>query len=557
MALLKNGLDDILPKSELHLLPSSIFKAIKFNAERSQIKLIKQQRWEESQKYKGLLEHSHDPIIAYKEDGTITYASEDIKNVLGYSKEEFLSNKVEFYVHPEDLILRQQKFKTLLDNTNDYFVLEQERVLHKKGHYIWIEAVVSDARLSPGINGFVTNFRDITTNKLNNLKLEKTLKELTDHREALIESSIVAITDTEGIITYVNDEFCKVSKYSKEELIGKNLINFDGQEEVEELFQNIIHQISNGNIWKGELQKTAKDGNFFWVNGTIIPFIDTNGNIYQYFVVMHNITEKKQKTKELEETLDLVYAQNERLLNFSYIVSHNLRSHASNFNSILEYLTHCDNENEKVEMIHHLQNVSQSLNDVLLNLNEVISIQSNKSITTNNLVLVDYIKQTLINLKDFKQDSETIIDLNIPESITVNFNRGYLESILQNLIQNSIKYKHPYRPLHLKMEAEKNQNLFVSNFTSYIKDVINLEMFFSDITKVSDIGLRAVMQSNGTKSHSAVPIYDRDKNLTGIFAIDWVFSEIPEGYLKKDGMFTQDFKDELDKETDTLEKYLH
>lgn len=272
------------------------------------------------------------------------------------------------------------------------------------------------------------SIRDITTNKLNNLKLEKTLKELTDHREALIESSIVAITDTEGIITYVNDEFCKVSKYSKEELIGKNLINFDGQEEVEELFQNIIHQISNGNIWKGELQKTAKDGNFFWVNGTIIPFIDTNGNIYQYFVVMHNITEKKQKTKELEETLDLVYAQNERLLNFSYIVSHNLRSHASNFNSILEYLTHCDNENEKVEMIHHLQNVSQSLNDVLLNLNEVISIQSNKSITTNNLVLVDYIKQTLINLKDFKQDSETIIDLNIPESITVNFNREYLEA---------------------------------------------------------------------------------------------------------------------------------
>lgn len=109
----------------------------------------------------------------------------------------------------------------------------------------------------------------------------------------------------------------------------------------------------------------------------------------------------------------------------------------------------------------------------------------------------------------------------------------------------------------LERKAEKNQNLFVSNFTSYIKDVMNLEMFFPDITKVSDIGLRAVMQSNGTKSHAAVPIYDRDKNLTGIFAIDWVFSNIPEEFLKKDGFFTQDFKEEIDKETDTLEKYLH
>lgn len=109
----------------------------------------------------------------------------------------------------------------------------------------------------------------------------------------------------------------------------------------------------------------------------------------------------------------------------------------------------------------------------------------------------------------------------------------------------------------LERKAEKNQNLFVSNFTSYVKDVMDLEMFFPDITKVSDIGLRAVMQSNGTKSHAAVPIYDRDKNLTGIFAIDWVFSNIPEEFIKKDGMFTQDFKEEIDKETDTLEKYLH
>ena len=108
----------------------------------------------------------------------------------------------------------------------------------------------------------------------------------------------------------------------------------------------------------------------------------------------------------------------------------------------------------------------------------------------------------------------------------------------------------------LERKAQKNQNLLVSNFTSYIKDVMDLNMFFSNINDVEDIGLRAIMQSNGTKSHVAVPIFDRDQHLVGIFSMDWVFSSIPEMSLKKDGGFTQDFKDAINRETDTLEKYL-
>ena len=108
----------------------------------------------------------------------------------------------------------------------------------------------------------------------------------------------------------------------------------------------------------------------------------------------------------------------------------------------------------------------------------------------------------------------------------------------------------------LERKAHKNQNILVSNFTSYVKDVMDLNMFFTDIMNVDDIGLRAIMQSNGTRSHVAVPIYDRDQHLVGVFSMDWVFSEIPEIYLKKDGNFTQDFKEEVDRETDTLEKYL-
>lgn len=496
ISLLKNGSDDILPRTELHNLPSAIYKALKNSKERSQIKQIKQKRWEESQKHKGLLEHSHDPVLAYREDGTITYVSEAIKNVLGYSKEEFIGNNLASYIHPEDLPKRETKFNQLLANPNQFFVLPEERILHKNGYYIWVEAVVSDARLSPGIAGFVTNFRDITKTKESNLKLEKTLKELTDYREALIESSIVAITDTKGIISYVNEEFCKVSKYTELELIGTSLIDFEVQDKNEEFFEDIIKQLSSGNIWKGELLKTAKDGSYFWVNGTVIPFINTKNEIYQYFVVMQNITERKQKTKELEATLDLVYAQNERLLNFSYIVSHNLRSHASNLSSILDYLSHCDSEEERIEMLSHIHSVSKSLNEVLQNLNDVVSIQSDKSITTNDLFLLDYIKKALFNVKDFENDPNTLIELDVPKDLKINFNKGYLESILHNLIHNSFKYKHPERPLKINIHAKKSQT--------------------GIIFKITDNGLGIDLEKNKNKIFGMYKTFHGNKNALGL-----------------------------------------
>lgn len=108
----------------------------------------------------------------------------------------------------------------------------------------------------------------------------------------------------------------------------------------------------------------------------------------------------------------------------------------------------------------------------------------------------------------------------------------------------------------LERKAEKNQNHLVSHFTSFIKSVLDYGMFYSDINNMEDLGLRSLAQSNGTKSHVSVPIFDRDQNLVAILSLDWVFSEIPEIYLRKDREFTQDFKDQLSKDSDTLDIYL-
>lgn len=108
----------------------------------------------------------------------------------------------------------------------------------------------------------------------------------------------------------------------------------------------------------------------------------------------------------------------------------------------------------------------------------------------------------------------------------------------------------------LERKAEKNQNHLITSFTSYIKDVMDNNMYFPDIEDMNDIGLRSLAYSSGTKGHCAVPIYDKDKHLVAILCLDWVFSEIPAEYLKKDGKFTQDFIEEFSTDADTLDKYL-
>jgi hypothetical protein len=108
----------------------------------------------------------------------------------------------------------------------------------------------------------------------------------------------------------------------------------------------------------------------------------------------------------------------------------------------------------------------------------------------------------------------------------------------------------------LERKAEKNQNMLITNFTEYIKDVIDYKMFYSDINEMDDIGLRTLAQSNGTRSHAAIPVLDRDQHLVAILALDWVFSPIPQEFLKKDNQFNESFKEDFSDSIHSLDKYL-
>jgi PAS domain S-box-containing protein len=164
-------------------------------------------------------------------------------------------------------------------------------------------------------------------------ELDRSVKDLADTNFALDQAAILAVTDVKGRITYANDRFCEISKYSREELLGQDhrLINsgYHSKEFIRDLWQTI----SRGRIWRGEIRNRAKDGTFYWVDTTIVPFLDDRGKPYQYMAIRYDITERKRSEALLREQEALA-----RLGEMAAVVAHEVKNPLAGIRGALQVI---------------------------------------------------------------------------------------------------------------------------------------------------------------------------------------------------------------------------
>ncbi|AOV06471.1 sensor domain-containing protein [Sporosarcina ureilytica] len=174
----------------------------------------------------------------------------------------------------------------------------------KDGTAYWVQATIVPVLNENGvIEKFISFDIDVTNQVLAEKKYAETLKDLHNIENALDQSTVVVITDQRGVITYVNEKFCRLSQYSSNELIGQTHRIINSGYHQKSFFKDMWRTIGNGKIWKGDIKNRAKDGTEYWVNTTIVPFLNEKNIPYQYIAIRTDITARKEAEQSLKIAL--------------------------------------------------------------------------------------------------------------------------------------------------------------------------------------------------------------------------------------------------------------
>lgn len=297
------------------------------------------------------------------------------------------------------------------------------------------------------IIGVNVNIADKKRRALEN-RLRAINKELISLKYGIDESTIVAITNTNGIITYVNKKFCKLSKYTKSELLGKTHRIVNSGHHPKEFFKELWSTIKSGNIWEGEIKNRAKDGTFYWVQTSIVPFLDEEGKIYQFLSIRQDITKRKASEELLKAQFYKLERQNKELEQFAYIASHDLQEPLrtiSSFSNLFneEYESKLDEQAN--QYLHYISQATYRMSSLIKSLLEYSLIGKNSKLQTvdcNNLL-----KEISRDLRSLMHESGAILEFNnLP---TISGYQTELRQLFQNLIINSIKFRKKNVPPHI------------------------------------------------------------------------------------------------------------
>lgn len=239
-------------------------------------------------------------LLMLSPDGTIMAWNQGAEHLLGYSSDEVVGQPYSS-LFPEEAVTIGLPGELLKKAESTGSFSRNEWKLHRDGSRVHLRCTLSPLRQESdgSLIGFSKTIHEIDREHQPEHSLQKVLKDLADLKFALDESTIVAITDKKGWITYANDAFCKISRYPREELIGQDHRLINSGYHPKSFFQDMWETISHGNVWKGEIRNRAKDGSIYWVDTTIVPFLDAHGTPYQYVAIRHDISARKRIETEI------------------------------------------------------------------------------------------------------------------------------------------------------------------------------------------------------------------------------------------------------------------
>ena len=393
-------------------------------------------------------------------NGSWIRVNKSLMALLGYEETEFLGHTFQDFTYPEDLDYDLNLVKQLIAGEIESYNIEK-RYIHKEGNIVWANLSVSIVRDQFGRPlYFISQIVNMTERQKHAEILLLERKRL----DNIIKSTRVGTWEWNIVTDQINCNkraanilgYERFELYNGEMKIWKRLIHPDDLEIFNTQLELCIKKEKK--YFAAECRMSHKNGTWQWleIRGKVVSWL----NEQPLFLLgtCADIHERKSLEQEKEDTLKIIKEQNARLLNFAHIVSHNLRSHSGNMQMLLEALRTEDDQAEKNKLFDMLVINSDNLQETLSNLNDVVKISDTGAQNVKYLYMLREINRILASLSKLIQNAGAEIEIDVDDSLVINYDPAYFESILLNLISNAIKYRDAGRQLRVKISATRLKN---------------------------------------------------------------------------------------------------
>lgn len=265
-------------------------------------------------------------------------------------------------------------------------------------------------------------------------------------KSAIDEAAIVAITDKSGKITYVNKKFCAISKYSESELLGNTHRITNSNYHPKEFFIDMWNTISEGKTWEGEIRNRAKDGSLYWVNTTIVPFMDADGKPERYVAVRYEITERKLAEEQLKIYSKKLEISNQELQDFASVAAHDLQEPLRKIQTFSDRVKLKAKDSISPEAYDYLDRVQASAKRMQILINDLLTYSrvTTKANPFSQVSLNKIVTQVKSDLEiRIEQTAGTVNISNLPD---IDADPTQMHQLFQNLISNALKFHKPDCP---------------------------------------------------------------------------------------------------------------